>query len=391
MTSIPPTSSHATVPQRIYWIDYLRAINILGTVVFHSFLAYSPFVQKLDFSLLTAFPFVDRRAPLPISDLILLVRPIFSMQLMFFISGLFAWRGLVKRGPIHYLKLRAQRLLVPLVFVTVSLMPLTYLPSHLIGENPAPRLHLAQLWFLWVLFSFNILFVLAFIFFRNQIEFFIRSLNNIQVYLLFILGVLISYLPLAIVAGDSGWVPLVGPFILPRSRLGLYIVYFFAGIIMGSRCLASSVQASNFFSPFSAPLLPVKTTTLIALSSLIFYIISRLSVSYLINFFGVFYAWILVNASYAISGLALVAALLLFSKKYLSKKRALHDNLSSNSYCIYLIHYLVVVWIQYILYYSPVDILVKPVLVVLVSIVFSCFLADLIRRLPLFKPYLLAE
>jgi surface polysaccharide O-acyltransferase-like enzyme len=390
MTRIPPTSSHNAVPQRIYWIDYLRAINILGTVVFHSFLAYSPFVQKLSFSLLIAFPFVDRHAPLPISDLILLVRPIFSMQLMFFISGLFAWRGLVKRGPLLYLKLRAQRLLVPLVFVTVSLMPLTYLPSHLIGENPSPGLHLAQLWFLWVLFSFDMLFVIAFYFFRNQIEFLIRSLNNIQVYFLLILGVLIGYLPLANVAGDSGWVPLVGPFILPISRLGLYIVYFFAGIIMGSRCLASSVQATNYFSPFSAPLLRVKTITLIALAPLTFFIISRLSVNYLINAFGVFYAWILVNASYAISGLALVAALLLFSKKYLSTQRALLDNLSSNSYCIYLIHYLVVVWIQYILYYSPVAILLKPVIVVMVSIVFSWLLADLIRRVPLFKPYLLA-
>jgi hypothetical protein len=54
MTRIPSTSSHVNVPQRIYWIGYLRTINILGTVVVHSFLAYSPFVQKLSFGLLIA-------------------------------------------------------------------------------------------------------------------------------------------------------------------------------------------------------------------------------------------------------------------------------------------------------------------------------------------------
>jgi glucans biosynthesis protein C len=98
---MPPYTTHFSVDSgqnRLYWIDYLRSINILGTIFFHAFLAYSPVIQSLDYSYLANFPFIDPNTTLEYVDLILLLRPMFSMQLMFFISGLFAWRSLQKGG-----------------------------------------------------------------------------------------------------------------------------------------------------------------------------------------------------------------------------------------------------------------------------------------------------
>ena len=93
------STAEPTVPQRVYWIDYLRSLNIIATVIFHSFLAYSPYLQNLDNSFKASFPMLDPNISLRVADLLLLLRPLFSMPLMFYLSGLFVWRGLIKNGP----------------------------------------------------------------------------------------------------------------------------------------------------------------------------------------------------------------------------------------------------------------------------------------------------
>jgi surface polysaccharide O-acyltransferase-like enzyme len=89
-----------TASQRVYWIDYLRSLNIIATVIFHSFLAYSSYLKNLDKSFIASFPMLDPNTSLRVADLLLLLRPLFSMPLMFYLSGLFVWRGIKKRGEI---------------------------------------------------------------------------------------------------------------------------------------------------------------------------------------------------------------------------------------------------------------------------------------------------
>ena len=50
---------------------------------------------------------------------------------MFFISGLFVWKSLVKKGPIHFLKDRVLRLGISFVILLTVIMPLAYYPSFL--------------------------------------------------------------------------------------------------------------------------------------------------------------------------------------------------------------------------------------------------------------------
>ena len=48
---------------------------------------------------------------------------------MFFISVLFVWKSLVKKGPIHFLKDRGLRLGIPFVISLTLIMPLAHYPT----------------------------------------------------------------------------------------------------------------------------------------------------------------------------------------------------------------------------------------------------------------------
>lgn len=378
------------ISNRIYWLDYLRALNIVGTIAFHSFLAYSPFVQGLNSEVLASFPFLDNRVQLPLADLILLVRPLFSMQLMFFISGLFAWRSLAKKGSWRYVRLRALRLLVPLLFVGLLIMPITFFPSELMHHGRDYRIEFAHLWYLWVLFIFDCILVVVFYYARRQIEYKLQGLNNHHVFLILTPCVILSYLPLANVAGESGWQSLGGPFVIPLSRMGLYAVYFAAGVVMGSRALPSSVQCTNWLSPY-APTIPwTKRLCTLSLIPLFAFIICRIDVINIIENVGTITAWIIVNSLYALAGLALVSALILLSKRYLCRQNKVLDNLSKNSYGIYLVHYTFVVWLQYAFYLGDFNPFARPWLVLVLAIVLSWFTADALRRVPLFRGFLVS-
>ena len=91
----------------------------------------------------------------------------FFMSLMFFVSGLFVWQGLVRKGPGRFLRDRMVRLGIPFIVSVLVLAPLAYFPSYLqtlrnpagpgfvklwasLGTWPA-----GPAWFLWVLLAFD--------------------------------------------------------------------------------------------------------------------------------------------------------------------------------------------------------------------------------------------
>jgi fucose 4-O-acetylase-like acetyltransferase len=55
----------------------------------------------------------------------------FFMPLLFFVSGIFVWQSLVRRGRLKYLRGRLTRLGIPFVIGVLFLIPLAYYPAHL--------------------------------------------------------------------------------------------------------------------------------------------------------------------------------------------------------------------------------------------------------------------
>ena len=369
---------------RLYWIDYLRSFNIIGVVCLHSFLAYSPTVQRLDPVDLIKFPYVDPATSLPYADLILLLLPVYTLDLMFFISGLFAWTSLQKRGALSYTRYRFSRLIIPLVAMAILVMPITYWPTDITLNNMHPHLRLAHLWFLWVLFLFDIVLASAFKVARAQIERIMGSMTNNAFYAFLALSALLAYVPIAQAASKSdGWITLLGPLMLPISRVGIYFVYFLSGVLAGSRCVAETVKESNLFSPYST--IRIKPCFVYALSIVtwIVMVISRIGISFISRLIGPNLAWSFFNALFVLAGLTTIASLILLSKQLLNRKIKILDVLSKDSYTIYLLHYTFVVWLQFLLNKIGISGWSKPWMVVTLAIPISWLAADLVRRLPL--------
>ncbi|HZR59119.1 MAG TPA: acyltransferase family protein, partial [Terriglobales bacterium] len=175
----PPTPTLQLAPATVVSISYLRAFVTLLVVAHHSFLVYitmkfprSPsFTAQPRYWLL--FPVADP-AGWPGFDLFVGWNDIFFMPLMFFISGIFVWPSLTKKGAGTFLKRRFLRVGVPFIVAVLLLGPLTYYPAFLqsgssgllayakawlsLGNWPS-----GPAWFLWVLLAFDCLAAICFL------------------------------------------------------------------------------------------------------------------------------------------------------------------------------------------------------------------------------------
>ena len=106
-------------------------------VAFHSFTAYvvtqpaSPSAFDLPPFEWRAFPIVDSDRWIGF-DLFCAFQFLYLMQAMFFLSGLFVWQGLQRRGWSIFLAHRIVRLGVPFIIGTFLLMPVAFYPVYLV-------------------------------------------------------------------------------------------------------------------------------------------------------------------------------------------------------------------------------------------------------------------
>ena len=111
-------------------IDYLRALMTVFVLILHDIVAYTTWgkFDPADYAEHSAAPIVDPNKWGGF-DIVAPLLNLFFMALMFFISGLFVWKSLVKKGPIHFLKDRGLRLGIPFVISLTLIMPLAHYPT----------------------------------------------------------------------------------------------------------------------------------------------------------------------------------------------------------------------------------------------------------------------
>lgn len=238
-------------------IDHLRATLILLVVAHHAALAYVSYAPMPTAETVwneapmawRAFPVVDTvRAP--ILDLLVAFNDAVLMALLFFLAGLFTWRGLQRKGTTTYLRSRASRLGVPFIVSTAVLAPLAYYPSYLQhGGAPGFNAYVdawrslpvwpsGPAWFLWVLLAFSGLAALGHRLAPNFGEALGDRLGPLgeRPWTFFGVLVLLSaavYLPMAQIFDGITWFEW-GPFTAQTSRILFYALYFVVGIALGA-------------------------------------------------------------------------------------------------------------------------------------------------------------
>ena len=108
-------------------IDYLRALMTIFVLILHDTLAYTTWgkFDPADYFNHSAAPIIDPNKWRGF-DIVAPLLNLFFMALMFFISGLFVWKSLVKKGSVHFLTDRGLRLGIPFVISLAMIIALIF-------------------------------------------------------------------------------------------------------------------------------------------------------------------------------------------------------------------------------------------------------------------------
>jgi peptidoglycan/LPS O-acetylase OafA/YrhL len=391
----PNPAGHRPATEYNVPIGRLRAFVTALVVAHHAVLAYHPWAPPPPASLDSpirwwlAFPVVDAQRW---TGWALFVgwNDSFFMALMFFLSGLFAWSSLRRKGSGGFVLARLLRLGVPFVFAAGILAPLAYYPAYLqtLAEHHSVATFWSQwralgtwpagpAWFIWVLLAFGCVAAALYRVTPHWAESANRAASPVldRPFLFAVTLILVSglaYVPMAAHFGPLDW-KMWGPFSIQTSRLFLYAVYFAAGFIVGAGTagqalfLADGRLAKRWIIWVSTALVAFIAASAISIAALTHNSAPRL--------FG-FLALAAMPASCAASSLALMAVFVRFAKS----RRPVLESFAAAAYGIYLVHYPVVSWTQYALLSWQQSAVLKGVAVTVAGIVLSWGLVTLARR-----------
>jgi hypothetical protein len=326
-------------------------------------------------------------------DLFIAFNDIYFMALMFFLSGLFVWPSLARKGGPAYLRDRGLRLGVPFVLVGIVLMPFAYYPAYrMTGADPAVAAYMRQwlslghwtagpCWFVAVLFAFDSIAVAVRAIDVGRVDALAARCSAAarRPFTCFCVLVTLSaaaYLPLRAAYGGQYWLT-AGPFSVQASRVMLYACYFFVGIIVGARGIEPSLLGSD-------GLLARQWRGWLAAAFLLF-VLALLSgakagaIQMLSMFARQTVHDICFVLSCAASGFFLTALFLRFG----NRRRRIFDSLRANAYGIYLIHYVFACWLQYALLDMEMPAIAKGGIVFVGTLLLSWAAAAAVRQIPM--------
>jgi peptidoglycan/LPS O-acetylase OafA/YrhL len=366
--------------------DYLRAFVIILVLFVHSALAYTTSASfNSENPIASSHPVVNDQRWIGF-DLIVVLNETFFMSLLFFVSGIFVWQSLARKGAGKFLGNRLKRLGLPFVIGVCFLIPLAYYPAILTIEKETSYIVFwlgmvrsgfetaGPLWFLWLLLVFNCLAALLGRaaplfggFFRRRLDI---ILGSPVLFFGALLGIsIIVYLPIALICGPLKWIG-IGPFNAQAGRVLLYLVYFCTGSAIGAIGIDRSV--------FNADRAIVKHWWMWIAVGLIFFTVFIIMVVVVTPMERT----IVSEIAFVVCGWAIVSGTTGFFLKFAKRCIRIFDSLSENSYGIYLVHWVFITWLQYLLLGIGLNPLVKGMLVFAGTLILSWGLVASIRQIP---------
>jgi peptidoglycan/LPS O-acetylase OafA/YrhL len=377
--------------------DYLRAFIVLLVLLHHSVLAYAVLwpAQSKTFEILPA-PIVDPQRWAGF-DVLTTFNDTFFMALMFLLSGLFVWPSLERKGGAKFLRERILRLGLPFVVAVGILMPLAYYPTYAVtGADPGflayARAWLSlgfwpsgPAWFIWLLLVFDAaaagLYVL-----RRRLTAKTQAPPHLGMYdhpsafvaMLLVVSALV-YVPMELTFGANRWLTL-GPFSFQASRLLLYATYFLAGIRMNASGAESGFLARN---AALAQQWPIWLSAGIAAYALHLAIIITLVQPVAGAHRPLpLTSRLLSDLTFVLCCGAISFAFIALFRRFAIAHQPVFESLSASSYGMYLIHYPVVVWLQFALLTAPLGSIAKGAIVSFGAVVLNWGMVVALRRIP---------
>ena len=367
---------------------YLRGFLTLLVLFHHASLAYFPLRPPAALSLVHssrwwgAFPVVDKVQWKGFLFTVVF-NDIYTMTLFFLLSGLFTWQSLRHRGISKFLRGRLLRLGIPLVIFSL-VSPFSYYPAYLqsrthdgfwhqwlgLGDWPP-----GPMWFLGVLFAFDLLIAAVFRLMPGSFERLSRNFGRVQspvamAALLLVLSYA-AYLPMALRFNrfeGFAW----GPFFVHKVRVLIYLLYFLAGVALGAAGLQQGLlQAKGRLEKQWAGWLVAAPSCFLFMEGLVF----------LSHRFWNPPLWeIAIDFGFCLVCVASTFALLSLSLRFVRREYAILNSLAACAYGIYLVHYSFNNWLQYALLSFSAPAWLKAGIVFSLTVLISWSLVRLLRR-----------
>jgi len=373
---------------RIVALDRARTFGTLLVVIHHSVVNYTYFGNG------------DRIRWLGF-DLVVLFNDSFFMAFMFLISGLFVHDSLTRRGATGYLRHRAWRLGVPLLISIFVLIPIAYYASflryhspgttdfnffhywwHMLTIGPWPS---GQAWFLWVLLAFDLIAAAIWSTAPRILtglggSIFALRQRPIAAFAAFSILSVVTYLPMHLAFGDGAWFePGHYPFPIQTSRILLYPAYFFTGVGIGIVSLRTGLLAEQ---GDIARRWPVWLAFAVLCYGAILLLVYAHH-NWLADFASPALWWrTAYGMAFALFSAAMAFTIPATSLRLARSSLSLLDAMQPSAYGIFLLHYVFIIWLQYVVYDPAFPAGIKAAIVFVGTLGGSWVLTVLLRKIP---------
>lgn len=379
-------------------LDNLRAFVILVVLAFHSVLAYLDFLPASPYRFneppykWQSFAIIDSSRFIGF-DLFCAYQDVYLMSLMFFLSGVFVWSSLARKGAVNFLLDRLVRLGIPFALAIILLMPLTLYPTYSVTAADTsveayyrhyialPLYPSGPQWFLWQLLALNLIAAVIFRLWPAGL----KRLGDMAAAAgshprRFFIGLAvisaIGYVPLALAFNPWDWMQ-IGPFGIQESRPLHYAIYFFAGVAIGMTPLDRGLLSPDgrLAQHWRAWLVAAIVAFFLWIGLTALTMDQTAPVSFAARFVAAL--------SFVIACPAACFATLALFVRFAARRIKVAESLSDNAYGMYLVHYVFVVWLQYALLDVPLFAIAKATIVFIGTLLMSWAAVAAIRSIPL--------
>ena len=383
------------MPRASLAVDNLRAFVVLLVLSFHSVLAYLSFLppEPVGFDtppyLWSAIPIIDHQRWLGF-DLFCAWQDVFLMSLFFFLSGLFVWRSLARKGIGVFLYERILRLGAPLALVVAFLMPIALYPTYL---QTATDPGLAAYWRHWLALPFWPCGPMWFLLLLLIADFAVAGLHRLapgfgrglirlssmvaahpaKSLAFFAIASVFAYVPMALAFGPSAWFA-EGPLAFQLSRPVHYALYFSAGMVIG---------AAGIERDLLAPEGRLARNWAVWLSAGLGFLLLWMGITGLTMRGGGSSSpalQILADIGFVLACLANCLCVLAIFLRFAAKRLPAFAGLRSSAYGMYLVHYVFVVWLQFALLAIALPAIIKGAIVFGATLLLSLGTVAALRR-----------